>query len=247
MASGTGSGILPETMDFYAAQRVQAPVVVVNTTWLAVGHCDEILSYVPAKTPRGWKLLYGNDKMAIEMFTQLQKDGNGAVELFAGRTVYRGDAQMKTQPTIDTVMADADLIQSSQAAHVKTDAAVELVKGELGLTEDELVPIPFLTEDLSTNEMIAWQPGTVNSLVMYDHIMVPNTYGPIVGGADVFAKDLQDRLGTDKLGLGSDGKGMKVHLIDDWYGYHLNMGEVHCGTNPEQPPSAKLAWWKIVH
>ncbi len=243
----TGSGILPETMDFYAAQRVQAPVVVVNTTWLAVGHCDEILSYVPAKTPRGWKLLYGNDKMAIEMFTQLQKDGNGAVELFAGRTVYRGDAQMKTQPTIDTVMADADLIQSSQAAHVKTDAAVELVKGELGLTEDELVPIPFLTEDLSTNEMIAWQPGTVNSLVMYDHIMVPNTYGPIVGGADVFAKDLQDRLGTDKLGLGSDGKGMKVHLIDDWYGYHLNMGEVHCGTNPEQPPSAKLAWWKIVH
>ncbi len=243
----TGSGALPETMDFYAAQRVQGPPVVVDTTWLAVGHCDEILSYAPAKTARGWKLLYANDKMAIDMFTQLQKDGNGKIEVFSGRDVERKGKAVTTQPTIDSVMADVDLLTSSQGAHVKTDAAVELVKGVVGLTEDELVPIPFLTEDWSKNEMIAWQPGTVNSMIVYDHIMAPNTYGPIVNGADVFAKDLQDRLGTDKLGLGSDGKGMKVHLIDDWYGYHLLMGEVHCGTNPEMPPSPKLTWWKVVH
>jgi protein-arginine deiminase len=69
----------------------------------------------------------------------------------------------------------------------------------------------------------------------------------VVNGVDVLAQDMFDRLGTDKLGLGSDGKGMKVHLIDDWYGYHLLMGEVHCGTNPDAPPNPAWKWWTVAH
>lgn len=244
----TGSGVLPETWDFYEAQRVQGPVVKVVTNWLAVGHCDEILSYVPAKTKNGWKLLAADDKLAIDMFTKLQKDGHGATELFVGKKPERKGNPMKVQPTVDSTLADTDLMQSSQKAHIKTEDAVVLLKGVLGFGDSDVVPIPFLTEDFGSGQgMIAWQPGTANDLVVYDHIMLPNPFGPIVDGKDVFAQDLLDRLGTAVNALGHDGNGLKVHLIDDYYGYHLLMGEVHCGTNPEGPPNPKLKWWTVSH
>jgi hypothetical protein len=47
--------------------------------------------------------------------------------------------------------------------------------------------------------------------------------------------------------MGADGKGMKVNFIDNWYGYHINMGEVHCGTNPEMAPNPALKPWTIKH
>ena len=36
-----------------------------------------------------------------------------------------------------------------------------------------------------------------------------------------------------------------VHLIDDYMSYHVAMGEVHCGTNPEGPPTPGSTWWTI--
>ncbi len=43
--------------------------------------------------------------------------------------------------------------------------------------------------------------------------------------------------------------GCRVHWIDDWYTYHRNMGEVHCGTNAKRRPpeldadSSFTHWW----
>lgn len=241
----TGSGVLPETWEWYDAQKVQGPTLKVTTNWLAVGHVDEILSYAPAKTARGWKLLHGDDALAKAMFEKLAKDGHGDVEVFAGQTVKLKGATIKDKVYVKTVLLDQDLLQSSQTAHVKTEAAVEIVKKAVGLDDTELVSIPFLTEDFGSGEMISWQPGTVNSLVVYDYIMIPKPFGPIVNNVDVFAKDLEDRVGGPVNALGSDGKGMKVKFINDWYGYHLLMGEVHCGTNPEGPPNPKLKWWTM--
>jgi len=243
----TGSGVLPETWAWYDAQKIQGPTLKVVTNWLAVGHVDEILSYAPAKTARGWKLLVADDEMAKVMFEKLLADGHGEVEVFAGKTVEKGGTPVKGKITVKSVLEDQDILQASQTAHVKTEAAVDIVRKAVGLKDDELVPMPFLTEDFGGGKMIAWQPGTVNSQIVYDTIMVPNPFGPKVGGVDVWAKDLQDRLGSDALQLGSDGKGLKVRLVDDWYGYHLLMGEVHCGTNPEMPPSPKIKWWTVEH
>jgi hypothetical protein len=42
------------------------------------------------------------------------------------------------------------------------------------------------------------------------------------------------------------GLGLTVHFIDDWNGYHLNEGEVHCATNAQRSPAenSSMQWWK---
>ena len=32
-------------------------------------------------------------------------------------------------------------------------------------------------------------------------------------------------------------------FVDDWYTYHLSMGEVHCGTNVLRTPDPDAQWW----
>ncbi len=241
----TGSGVIPETWDWYDAQRVQGPTLKLDSAWLIVGHIDEFSSYMPAKTPRGWKLMIGDNKMAKGMFEKAQADGNGKAKVFVGRIGFVNNKQASMEQTVDDVLKHQDILQWSQEADVKIQANLVKMKEELELTDDEVVAMPFLSE-AENGKKIAWQPGTVNCLVIGNHAMIPKPFGIIIEGVDMFEKDLLDRLGTNKHALGSDGNGMKIKYVDDWYGYHINLGEVHCGTNPEMGPSAKLSWWDIV-
>jgi hypothetical protein len=44
-----GCGIQESLKGFFRAQRVQTPLIEIDTSWLRVGHVDEIVSFVPAK------------------------------------------------------------------------------------------------------------------------------------------------------------------------------------------------------
>lgn len=80
----------------------------------------------------------------------------------------------------------------------------------------------------------AYVPGAVNGILLgNDRYLAPRQWGPVIGGKDVF---------TAAVTAAYTGAGMKVSYIDDWYTYHLGMGEVHCGTNTLRDASA--AWWK---
>lgn len=243
----TGSGVLPETWAWYDAQRAQGPRLQLDSAWLLVGHIDEFLSYYPAKTARGWKLMVGSNKMAKDMFEKAQKDGNGKATVMPGRQGWTPANKLESlEQTVDDVLKNQDVLQWSQEAEVKVQANLtKTLIPELELKDDEYVYMPFLTESVS-GKKIAWQPGTVNCLVIGNHAMIPKPFGIIINGVDVFEKDLNDRLGTAANALGADGQGMKVHFVDDWYGYHINEGEVHCGTNPEMPPASKLKWWDLA-
>ena len=242
----TGSGVLPETWDWYDAQRAQGPTLKLNSSWLIVGHIDEFLSYYPAKTKRGWKLMVGSNAMAKQMFEKAQADGNGGAKVFVGRTAYNSaNQQIKMEQTVDDVLKNAEILQWSQEAEVKVAENIAKIKPELELGDDEMVLFPFLTEAEGTKK-VAWQPGTVNCLVVGNYAMIPKPFGIIIKDKDVFEEDIKDRMGTAVNLLGSDGMGMKVHFVDDWYGYHINLGEVHCGTNPESAPSSKLNWWDLA-
>lgn len=240
-----GSAILKETKEFYQAQQVQGPYLSVKTSWLAVGHVDEVLSFVPAKTPRGWKMLIGSNNRARAMFEQLEKDGFGTQPMFVGKKAYNDqDEVFNAAISVSETLQRADLMQWSQEAQVEVDDIRETIQQAVGLADDEIVEVPFLTEDVGDGK-IAWQPGTVNALVMGDIIAMADPFGPVINGADFFKKDLEERLGSSVNQLGSQGQGLTVRWADDWSGYHINMGEVHCATNPEGPPPAK-SWWTVV-
>lgn len=245
----TGSGVLPETWDFYDAQRVQGPHVEVKTSWLYVGHVDEALSYLPAKTPLGWKLAVKDGAGAKALFEKAAADGHGSVKFWTGLTNYdpQSDKEKSAEETVDSVLANEDILAWTEESHVEVDGMVDVVLQETGMDEEaDLFYIKFLTEHIGgaqSGGKVAWQPGMVNSLVLNDHWLAPHPFGPIIDGKDIFVDDMATRMGDPANLLGANGTGMTVHAIDDWYGYHIQLGEVHCASNPEAPPSASLAWW----
>lgn len=233
----TSTKVLKTTREFYATQSVQGEPIIINTTWLAVEHVDEFFHWVPAKTPRGWKLLYASPAMMLQMLQDLQAAGHGAEILHKGK----GGGFQKT---VDECLADTDLNEWSQVAEVKIQGHIDTLKMETGLTDDEIIGIPTWFEDLGIDEKVAWNPGMVNMRMIGDRADVPKPFGPVIDGKDPFEEDLFTRLGSSMHGLGADGMGLEIFFTDDWY-YHAALGEVHCGTNESAPaPFASAFWWE---
>ena len=65
----------PGVLKFLEAQGVQWPPIVVDTSWLAIGHVDEVVNFVPAKTKAGFKVLLPSPKAARDMLQVLLAKG----------------------------------------------------------------------------------------------------------------------------------------------------------------------------
>ncbi len=212
------------------AQLLQ-PAIFVDTSWLAVSHIDETVSFVKASTPRRWKMLVNDATMAKNMLVQQSNAGKGSVPMFVGKY---WDQSSPAQVTIDGVLADDDVMSASAEAAVEIDAQVAKIKAETGLTDNEIVRIPFL-HMTTGGYSIAFQPGMVNGIYVTDaDFIAPDPHGPIINGKDIFKVAMEQALAPLAI---------KVHFAEDWDGYHRNLGEVHCGTNAtRQIPVAK--WWE---
>ncbi|MBK7580108.1 MAG: hypothetical protein IPI67_07860 [Myxococcales bacterium] len=232
-----GSKAKQTTQDFYAAQGVQGPPIVIDTTWLAVEHVDEFFHWVPAKTTLGWKLLVASPALMTKMLEDMKAKGNG------GATLHQGTGG-NFEKTIDEALADTQLVQWSQTADAKIQGYIDIMKAETGITDADIIEIPTWFEDLGVNEKVAWNPGMVNMRMLGNIADVAKPFGPDIGGKDPFEEDMLARVGSPASELGSDGQGLKIFFTDDWY-YHEALGEVHCATNESAPaPFAPSFWWE---
>jgi protein-arginine deiminase len=234
----TSTEAYAETIQFYAAQEVQGPPIVIDTSWLAVEHVDEFFHWAPANTPRGWKLLVASPPLMLSMLEQMKAGGNGSAVIHAGKGGF-------FEMSIDEALTDPDLAAWSQTSHTKILGHIDTMKAETGLTDAEIIEIPTWFEDLAFNELVAWNPGMVNMRMLGNVADVPKPFGPMINGADPFETDLQGRLGGPESQLGSDGQGLQVLFTDGWY-YHSALGEVHCGTNASSPAPfvGNFKWWE---
>src|SRR5262249_15118264 len=135
--------------DFLDAQAVQGPAFAIDTSWLMVGHVDEVLSFVKAPTARGWKLLLASPARAKKLLDDVvaQNAANGSVLVFAGQSWL--DDQGKAVPaqvTINALLADSARMAASQVAQTKIDAIRVALQQEIGLADDEIVDVPVLFE-----------------------------------------------------------------------------------------------------
>jgi protein-arginine deiminase len=236
---GMPDEVLDETVAFYQAQSVQEPILGLDTSWLAVGHVDEVLSFVPAAGKRGWKLLAASPSAFTALLQGWQQQGHGAEQMFVGKQSYNGiDAAV----SIDQVLGDPDMASWNQAAQTHIDQMVDDMTMAVGLGPDEIVEVPvYFTQD---SGLVAFVPSDINSLVVGDRFVAADPFGPAIDGEDGLKRDLLQRLATAANGLGPTGQGLQVAFVDDWEWYHLLMGEVHCATNPDGPP-AQRAWWEV--
>jgi protein-arginine deiminase len=213
------------------SQKVQQPLYI-DTSWLVVGHVDETLSFIrTTSSPRGWVMLVNDPTLAKTMLEQQSTAGNGAVPMFVGKS---WSGSQTAQITIDQVLADTDVMTASAEAATQIDGQLATIKAATGLTDAEIIRIPYLHMPYSQGS-IAFQPGMVNGLyIAPGHFVAPDPHGPDIAGVDPFKAIMEQRLAPF---------GVTVHWAEDWDLYHRNLGEVHCGTNStRQIPDSK--WWE---
>jgi len=221
----------------FAGQGVQDPLLI-DTSWLLVGHIDESISFVTAPKPsaRSFLVLANDARMAKKLLEDAKAAGQGATKMFAGKFWLEESGETPAETTIDQVLGSADVMAASAEAAVETDAQLEVLATETGLTNEEIVPIPFLHFKIYGGS-VAYQPGIVNALVLdATHLAAPEPHGPMIEGKDPFKTSVETSLAVH---------GIQVSWVEDWDGYHRNLGEVHCGSNVfREIPTAK--WWEAA-
>lgn len=261
------------------SQGMQDPLLL-DTSWLSVGHVDEFVQFLPADTPRGWRIGVADPQAGLRLLRDAKRDGHGNAKMFS--VPGRSDTPAPKE-TIDQALASRHLVADNEMAARRIAANLEILKRETGVTDEEIVrvpalytrgsealsaegqeiPVPRLTRMGAGSDLVdglgdhgqqkwlagnpapraaapatvttgAYVPGAVNGLLLgRDRYLAPRQWGPVVNGKDIF---------TEAVTAIYQRVGMKVSYIDDWYTYHLGMGEVHCGTNTLRDASA--AWWR---
>jgi len=198
----------PDVLAFLDAQQAQTPPLVVDVSWLLIGHVDEVVNFVPAPDGPEFRVLVPSPSLARNILQDLASQQLGSQAIFAGREGETTVAEM-----LETVALSEE---NARIAHILEETRTHLCEG-LGIDEKDFIEIPALFRD-----GIAVIPNMVNGLICNGHAILPAPLGPQADGQDAFASPVQTIL-TDL--------GIYVHFLDIWNPYHKNLGEIHCGTN----------------
>jgi len=135
---------------------------------------------------------------------------------------------------IDATLGDPDVMSANATAVVEIDEQVNQLKAATGLTDAEVISIPFLHQDYN-GYSVALQPGTVNGLVPKPgHFWAPDPHGPRADGGDIMKTAMEEQLAPF---------GVQVSWVEDWDMFHRLAGEVHCGSNTLRAKPTR-GWWE---
>ena len=239
--------------NFLRAQIVQDPISI-DTSWLAVSHVDEIISFVPSnRGAKGFKLLIASPDLAYDILERTNRT-NPQVRLLNGCTIPKYNRRGRIiDPWINIEVSVQDFLNRGltvlgsrfDATHLRsynrdTQDKLNIIKRqfetELGLTSNDIIDLAILFIDFHSTPLAdALTAGSVNMLVINSHCIFPKPFGPVVNGRDLFQDDLERKLRAE---------GLVPHGINDWYDYHVWQGEVHCGTNTLRTRTF-TKWWEF--
>lgn len=223
----------PALRDFLTAQQVQAPVQLFSD-WLNVGHIDEFMTFVPAPTAKGFKLLLASPDACYQLLQAWQDQGLGDLRLREGKTL----GGKSTAIAIKDILADWQLRVSNNRFQKFINQNRDILINALGLVADDIINLPMLFQGYTlrgatTERADSFFPNMVNMIVLDSHLAIPKPFGPHLNG--VCQLEVAVRSQLEPLGL-------TCHFIDDWDAYFRNFGELHCGTNVVRRPF-DYPWW----
>lgn len=220
----------PDVLAFLDAQGIQGPPLILDTSWLVIGHVDEMISFVPSTHGHPWRMLLASPRLAVELLRKAEAAAPGG-------TIQRGTKSTRGRDyerPVARVLEDRALLEEQELYQKKLDAVRAAVREGLGVAEENIIDIPVLFHargDFYKNRAFAETPDMVNCLVLGRTVIVPDPHGPLVNGKDVLLEDVCRKLAP---------LGCNVRAIDDFDPYHLGGGEVHCGTNAARRPAIPL-------
>ncbi|WP_033291522.1 protein-arginine deiminase domain-containing protein [Amycolatopsis jejuensis] len=232
----------PEMLTFLRSQGLQSPLVL-DTSWLAVGHVDEFVQFLPRAGGRGWTIAVADPESGLKVLRDAQRQGHGSVRMFSRPGSTRNE-------TVDQVLANRKVLDGNALAQRRIKANLELLQRETGVTDGEIVKVPVLFRDFEPSDidqsrgkpkvppdqmpegLVAYVPNAVNGVVLNSqHYLSARQWGPMIGGKDIFTEAVNTAYGK---------AGFTVHDVDDWDSHHTRGGEVHCGTNTFRE---QTSWW----
>jgi hypothetical protein len=229
--------IVEELNTFLYQQNVQAPFEL-DVTWLCVGHVDEFMTFIPdASSEKGFKLLVTDVPAGYDFLNSL--DSTLSLPKYSSDHHY---------DTVGDILADSSMQSLNEDIQLDyLDPAIEKLKTELGLTDDDIIKIPMLFEEAFEcgGYTATLLPGTVNMLVGTNSdgssakLVIPDPY---------LRSDVNDQS-TDAFIAHVNNllpAGNEPFWIDDWAEYHMMLGEVHCGSNTLREP-VEDSWNKGRH
>lgn len=202
-----GVGMHPGVLAFLEHQGIQTPALTIDTSWLHVGHVDEVITFIPVGAVR-YRALMPSPGMAKEILRKLVDRGHGALPVFLGR---------KTETTVSELLHQVAMSEENRKIEEYLRRTRDRLSEEIGTTPDQFLPVPALFRDGA-----AVIPNPVNCLVCNGHLLVADPQGPIVNGEDAFARAIRDQI---------DPLGHRVHFLDVWDSLHARNGGIHCATN----------------
>ncbi|NP_001305948.1 protein-arginine deiminase type-2 [Gallus gallus] len=215
--------------DFLFAQQVQAPVELFSD-WLATGHVNEFVTFVPSPDAKRFRMLMASPAACYKLFRQKQKEGQGEATMFKG---YSGTDTKRV--TINKVLSNGIMMQQNQYVQRCIDWNRDILKKELGLTEEDIIDLPALFK-LDKGKAMPYFPNMVPMLILSKELGIPKPFGPLVGGECCLEHHVRSLL--EPLGL-------RCRFLEDISSYHGRLGEVHCGTNVHRRPFA-FRWWHVM-
>ncbi|HEX5741755.1 MAG TPA: protein-arginine deiminase family protein [Pilimelia sp.] len=253
------------TRGVFAAQGMQAPLVL-DSGWLLVGHVDEFLTFLPAGTPRGWKLGVADPLGAVAAIRRAAGTAHGGTPLSSHREFGR--------TTVAAFLNDRRAMAAQETAAREIDANVATLKAETGLTDAEIVRIPTLYVEEGSrrvagpvgarhlDRLAASLPPDLRARLadatprQRRAILARGGMGALLPAAvnsvlatptrAIVARQWGPVIGgrdvlAEAVTAAYAGAGITVEYVDDFTTYHRMKGEVHCATNSlrAMPPT----WW----
>ncbi len=244
--SATGHAPDPSFVRMLEAQGAQPPVVL-DTSWLVVGHIDEIVTFLPAPTARGWVAAVADPAGAIALLQQARASGHGSALAFAGLrepgfSSRSSKLQVRLRPlerTVASLLASRRLRRANMRAAAAIERALTVLRAETGLADDEIVRVPVLfgpaPASMHASGLVALTPNAVNGVYLGGGIYVaPRQHGPVVDGRDLFEQAVRERLQAVSV---------RVSFVEDWFYAHRGVGEIHCVTNALRRLDGAAPWW----
>ncbi|RSL52938.1 hypothetical protein CEP53_007919 [Fusarium sp. AF-6] len=240
-------------LDFLSVQGLQTPLLL-ETGWLAIGHVDEFVQFLPYDNELGFTISIADTRSAFDILQKVKKDGHGNVAAIS----FKGDAdEPGLGDSVDMMLANSTFVTVNEYAQKHIDANLQTLLSEIPLDPKDVIYVPTLFrafdlgggggfwapsdglpshgDDAMKNEWLlaAFHPASINGIVIGNHYVSPKPFGPIIDGVDVLARGVESAYAK---------AGMNVTYVDDFLSHHMNGGEVHCGSNTLR--QTDMIWWE---
>lgn len=184
------TGMADAYVSFFEKQGVQYPIAL-DTTWLKVGHVDEIITFIPCNNEKKFKMLVASAKKAYELLEHNKTDrvllyGKEIAELKHDeltRLLKENEAYHKDTRGIN--VEKFLKIQKIKEWNLETcqphlDENKATMRDALDLDDEDIIEVPLLyllNEEQKADALI---PCCVNLIVINDKCIIPQPYGPIL-------------------------------------------------------------------